>query len=348
MRPIYVFAVAQVPVFISPWFLLLLVFFGTGKGATAQSFVLLASCVTVSLLVHEFGHAMTARRFGLGPTVLLHGFGGLCAHRPAARDRDDALIVAAGPGAGLLLFLACLGVQQALMIWQPALLAERTVLANALKLMVWINLFWSLANLIPLWPLDGGQLFRLGILRMVGPDTARTIVHGVGIALAAVIAALVLYVFGKGGLFMALVLGFLGFQNLQALKASGGGQVVRRNHKSKKLRLMEAFEAYDREDFEEAARICHQVRMDSDLPPEVLDSLWPLLGLATAHKGEPEEALQWLRRAKMGPQVAQAMIVCLTQLGRQAEARELVESPELETLSDRVRRQLLDRIETSG
>jgi len=147
---------------------------------------------------------------------------------------------------------------------------------------------------------------------------------------------------------MALVLGFLGFQNLQALKASGGGQVVRRNHKSKKLRLMEAFEAYDREDFEEAARICHQVRMDSDLPPEVLDSLWPLLGLATAHKGEPEEALQWLRRAKMGPQVAQAMIVCLTQLGRQAEARELVESPELETLSDRVRRQLLDRIETSG
>ena len=50
-----------------------------------------------------------------------------------------------------------------------------------------INFYWSLVNLLPLFPLDGGQLFRLGMVRVVKPARkAERVVHIVGISIAGI------------------------------------------------------------------------------------------------------------------------------------------------------------------
>ncbi|MEZ4460305.1 MAG: hypothetical protein R3E66_11380 [bacterium] len=52
--------------------------------------LIFAMTLFVSLVIHEMGHAVVAKRYDLEPSVLLHGFGGLCFHRPAATDGQDA------------------------------------------------------------------------------------------------------------------------------------------------------------------------------------------------------------------------------------------------------------------
>src|SRR3954447_19313818 len=95
------FTLANVPVWVSPWHVLFLVYLAWGTGRPGLIF---SVCVAFSVLVHEFGHALVAKIFRLSPQILLTGFGGLTGHERAQRDRDDALIIAAGPAASLLLW----------------------------------------------------------------------------------------------------------------------------------------------------------------------------------------------------------------------------------------------------
>ena len=132
MNGIYLFKFREIPVFVSGWYLLLMAyFFLIGNQSMADGFIF-AGVATVSLLVHEFGHGLMAKRFHLEPRILLHGWGGLCAHRPARRDRDDILIVGAGPSAGLLLGLVALGVRMAIEYQLPGWLAQRPYLETTL------------------------------------------------------------------------------------------------------------------------------------------------------------------------------------------------------------------------
>ena len=84
MNAFYLFSIRNIPVYVQPWYLLLLAFFGMRSDITSG--LIFAACVTVSLLVHEFGHALVAARYRLNPTVILHGWGGLCAHERAEKD----------------------------------------------------------------------------------------------------------------------------------------------------------------------------------------------------------------------------------------------------------------------
>src|SRR4051794_34773922 len=95
-----VFTLANVPVWVSPWHVLFLAYLSWSMGLRAG--MLYAVCIALSVLVHEFGHALVAKVFRLNPQILLTGFGGLTGHERAQRDRDDVLIIAAGPFAGLL------------------------------------------------------------------------------------------------------------------------------------------------------------------------------------------------------------------------------------------------------
>ena len=164
MNAIYLFTLRGIPVFVQPWFFLLLAFFAFGSDLTSG--LIFAVCVTFSLLVHEFGHATVAAYYQLQPAVILHGWGGLCAHQRAKRDLHDAFIVSAGPGAGFALGIACILLQ---IVLPESFLSTRPLVQFALFQLIFINIFWSLFNILPLWPLDGGQLFRLAGLRPVSP-----------------------------------------------------------------------------------------------------------------------------------------------------------------------------------
>lgn len=111
----------------------------------------------VSILVHEMGHAGVALALGGSPNVQLMGLGG--ATDPGLTERpgrfQSALLSLAGPGAGL-----AVGVT----IWViatpefDALGNDRGLAAFGLATALWMNIGWSILNLIPVLPLDGGRL----------------------------------------------------------------------------------------------------------------------------------------------------------------------------------------------
>lgn len=339
MRPVHVFTASDIPVFVSPWFLLLL-FWGYQIGATPQLGVLIVLCIALSLLVHEFGHALTARHYQLTPTILLHGFGGLCAHRPAPRDSQDALIIAAGPGAGLLFGLLALAVRQLSGSIGPGWPDDHPGIAFVLDVLVPINIYWSLLNLIPLWPLDGGQLFRLGMVRLLRPERARWVTHGLGMVLSAAVLLLGLQ---RGEIFLPLLGMLFLAQNYQAGRGQISSGPERRRRRSPTTSLLDRARACFAEgDYEECARICHQVRREPSLPAEVLKGVWPLLGMATARAGQPREAVAYLRRAAPTEEVARTWIECLLVTGQTEEAITLLRSEIFAKLPRSFRRELGD------
>lgn len=116
---------------------------------------LLAGVLVLSILVHELGHATVANRLGLGPCqVMIHGFGGLCSFTRAPTHSQGLRVSLAGPAAGLLLGGLAYGIHW---IGGDAL---PPIAAMALGPTIKINLFWSLFNLLPMFPLDGGQALR--------------------------------------------------------------------------------------------------------------------------------------------------------------------------------------------
>jgi stage IV sporulation protein FB len=336
------FTLANVPVSVSPWFLFLLYYLSKGRGLPLA---LAAIGITLSLLVHEFGHALMARRFGMAPEILLHGYGGHTSHSPAQRDRDDALIVAAGPAAGLLLaaisYLVFTFVPLAELIPQQAF-----TMGQFLSFLLGVNIFWSLFNLLPLWPMDGGLLFRLGMLRLFKPARAERVTHIMGLLLVAVGVALATRY--SPHLFTYLILGMMGWQNFQALSSGSNGQPVRRENPRAKELLGQAERAYEAGEDDLAARLCHQLRAESNLPPNVLARAWTILGVTTTRKGEYEEALSYLKRAPDSPEVIEASAQCLYQLDMRDELEGLTRSKGFAQLPKDTQQQIRTALQEEG
>ena len=87
-------SIASIPIHVTVWFVLLLAFWAMSERSILVSLIVMVA-VAVSLLVHELGHGLVARRYRLNPSITLHGFGGLCSHRPAPTWRHDLAIILA-------------------------------------------------------------------------------------------------------------------------------------------------------------------------------------------------------------------------------------------------------------
>jgi Zn-dependent protease len=124
------------------------------------AFLLFVVCFFVSILVHELGHVFMGRLFGRESHIVLYGFGGLAISNQVLPHRGQRIAVMfAGPLAGFLLFgAAWLFEQEALPQIDP--LKEYPLLWLAAAFFFWMNLVWNILNLIPIWPLDGGQISR--------------------------------------------------------------------------------------------------------------------------------------------------------------------------------------------
>ncbi len=119
--------------------------------------------LTVSILIHEFGHAWMARRLRLSiERIHLFLFGGMAElkHRPITA-RQEALVALAGPSASLLLGLLGYAAYHLLVDRHP----YPALLAHFIGQM---NLMLALFNLIPIFPLDGGRAVRAGFWRLIG------------------------------------------------------------------------------------------------------------------------------------------------------------------------------------
>lgn len=110
----------------------------------------------LSILLHEFGHVWMGRIFGTDGHIVLHSFGGLAiGSNDLRRGWQRVLVSAAGPGIQLLLYGGLIGLMK--LGYSPEV---RTPLWFLVLILLMINLYWPLLNLLPIWPLDGGQITR--------------------------------------------------------------------------------------------------------------------------------------------------------------------------------------------
>jgi membrane-associated protease RseP (regulator of RpoE activity) len=121
-------------------------------------------CICISILVHEWGHAYMARRYGgRDIRIVLYGLGGLAMHTGQTTPKERMNILIAGPGAGFLLG----GIVFLLREFQ---IDVGPYLAHyAMAWLLWINIVWGMINLVPLYPLDGGQILLTFLGANKGP-----------------------------------------------------------------------------------------------------------------------------------------------------------------------------------
>jgi Zn-dependent protease len=144
-----------IPVRIHPLFWLAAALLGWNGEEPSLTLVWVV-CVLISVLVHEFGHGLVARGFGYRPFIVLYGMGGLCVSEAERQTRWQRLaVLISGPGAGFVLFGLLYAVAFILVTKQVPI--NRTG-EQFIRFMLTINLFWGLVNLLPIYPLDGGQI----------------------------------------------------------------------------------------------------------------------------------------------------------------------------------------------
>lgn len=164
----------------------------------------------LSILVHELGHALVSRMFGVSVEgIFIHGFGGHVLHGRTTLHHG-LLISLAGPFAGLA--LAAFGLALYAIVQNPY--AE-----SLLEVMIGVNVLWSLFNLLPMFPLDGGHATLQGLQMVLAPRLAATITFGLGLVLGVLVAIAGLQ---YGWIFVALFAGSFAVQNFQLLNRLRG------------------------------------------------------------------------------------------------------------------------------
>jgi len=151
------FTIFGIPVEVQPFFWITLVIIGGIDGSDAEGMfriLLFVLAGFISILVHELGHALTARKFGAHCEITLQAFGGYAAYAGARMTRRQSfLITAAGPAIQILLGLGVLFLARQL----PAMTPNA---AYFLGMLIEISIFWAVLNLLPILPLDGGQMLN--------------------------------------------------------------------------------------------------------------------------------------------------------------------------------------------
>lgn len=143
----------RIPIVIHPFFWVCAALIGWLNSPSLMWIVIWIGIIFVSVLFHEFGHALTAVAFRQSARIQLVALGGLTSYEgPKLKFWQQFIIVFNGPLFGFFLFLGSTFLLQ--MQWPPLVLA-------ILKMTQIANLFWSIVNLLPVLPLDGGQLLRI-------------------------------------------------------------------------------------------------------------------------------------------------------------------------------------------
>lgn len=179
------FRLFDMPVTVRGSFLLIAALIGlVGVGGVAETVAWIV-IVFASILIHELGHAVTARMFGSEVAIELNGLGGLtrwsAPHGELTPGRR-ASIAAAGSATGLLF---------GGLVW---LVASRfgpypTLAGFVLDSLIYVNVFWGLLNWLPIRPLDGGHLLE-SLLEKIAPNRAEVIARIVFTATAAAALAI--------------------------------------------------------------------------------------------------------------------------------------------------------------
>ena len=232
------FSLFGIPIRIHPLFWLVAVILGARNSGLPEILIWVAA-VLVSILIHELGHALVIKAYGFHPWVVLYGMGGVTCHDHSENYSSKAnstlgqiSISFAGPAAGFLLAAALVmalylaGHRAEVFFGWPLNLRpfwmESTSLAGLVNSIFFICVLWGLVNLLPIYPLDGGQIVREILLYLNPQEGIRQ-----SLMLSVLTAGLVA-VFGMIKLqdwFIGLFFAYLAYESFTALQAySRGGR----------------------------------------------------------------------------------------------------------------------------
>ena len=203
------FRALGVPVTVEPWFWVMSLLLGAFLNPRVLPAWMLV--VFVSVLVHELGHAMVGRSYGLTPEIRLYAFGGLTASRGRRLTPWRGIWLSlAGPGAGfalcaLFLLLRGLG---------PEAWVRHPFLGPLLSFGVFVNLWWGLLNLLPVLPLDGGSVMR-SLVQLYVLRPASELPFQISVAVAAVVATLG---FVSNQMVLSILFGWMAYTNYTDLQ----------------------------------------------------------------------------------------------------------------------------------
>lgn len=198
----------KIPISIRPLFWLVAFFIGWMWTMSFVGALLCLGVIFFSVLFHEFGHALTACAFGQKARIELAAFGGFT-YREGGRLKlwKEFIIVLNGPIAGFLLFLIAYFIYQTFQF-------ENQLVAFTLRFTFVANFFWTIINLIPILPLDGGHLMSILLEAIFGfKGIKAAIVVGLVISVAISIFFFAIGYFLVGALF--LILTFESFRSLR-------------------------------------------------------------------------------------------------------------------------------------
>lgn len=143
----------HIPIFIHPLFWLLAGFIGWINAPSISGIIIWMGIIFVSVLIHEYGHALTSVFFKQKAKIQLVALGGITSYEgPKLKFWQQFIIVFNGPLFGFFLFLGAAFLLK--FSWSP-------IVTTILEITKLANLFWTVVNLLPVQPLDGGQLLRI-------------------------------------------------------------------------------------------------------------------------------------------------------------------------------------------
>jgi stage IV sporulation protein FB len=147
------------------------------------TFFLAVACIFVSILVHELGHVVAGRYFGSYGHIVLWAFGGLAiGSNQLGRRWHRVVVLLAGPGAQFALYGLLRLATPYLPLPDPNPVDPESIriyviTRTLIGWLLWINLAWPILNLLPIWPLDGGQISRELITHFTPRNGARFSLH---------------------------------------------------------------------------------------------------------------------------------------------------------------------------
>ncbi|MBK8618218.1 MAG: hypothetical protein IPN96_14110 [Anaerolineales bacterium] len=231
------FSLAGFTVRVHPLFWVIALLFGSSSGSVS-GLIGWVIAMFVSILIHELGHALAFRRYGIDSEIILHAMGGLTVPnsfsfsfggRYSISANQQIIISLAGPFAGFLFAGLILVISLVLggivvptfifgfipfpVVYIPI---GGDVLNSFFMSLLWVNIFWGFINLMPVYPLDGGQVTRHILIQTDPLNGLRT---SLGVSVIAGAAAAIGGLLFLGSTYMAILFGFLAFQSFQAMQS---------------------------------------------------------------------------------------------------------------------------------
>jgi stage IV sporulation protein FB len=217
--------------------------FGLVSPGLMPLLVLWMLCIFVSILIHELGHALAFRRNGLDAAIVLYHFGGLAIPTSSFQldrsfgglsPKQQIWISFAGPllqvvSAVVLIVIVKLAGYE-LWVFQlmpdflqkiPGMLEGSPIdspgLLSLITFYIYPSIVWALLNLVPVYPLDGGQIMK-SIVDLRGGTMIQSL--WISVITAGLMAA---YGFSSGQTFLGILFLILGITNFQAIQQQFGG-----------------------------------------------------------------------------------------------------------------------------